>query len=73
MRKMANFPERAWAETNLIGKSEQEARTLAEANAYDFRISQKDGENYMLTADYKQNRINAIIEDGKVTKIDFIG
>lgn len=51
----------------IIGMSEDDAETYAEANDVTFRVGFRDGEPLALTMDYRPGRITAQIEDGVVT------
>ena len=51
----------------LNNATEVEAQFAAEQNALLFRVISRDGENYAVTMDYRENRINVAIVDGKVS------
>ena len=53
----------------LVGLTEDEATSTAEANGWIVRISSRDGEDFPLTMDYVQNRVNLVISEGKVTSV----
>ncbi|HIG25537.1 MAG TPA: META domain-containing protein [Acidimicrobiia bacterium] len=57
----------AWQ--NLVGLSETKAEANAHNANYAFRVVSRDGERFAITEDYRQDRINADIVDGVVTKI----
>ena len=56
----------------LIGLSEKNAKRLAEKSGWKFRVASRDEEAFMLTADYREDRINAHVVGGKVTSV-YIG
>lgn len=51
----------------LVGLSEAEAEAEAEANGWTVRVVERDGEEYMVTMDYSDSRVNLTIEGGVVT------
>ena len=53
----------------LISMSELEAEVCAAANSWLYRIGEKDGEAFMLTKDYRTNRVTVSIESGFITKV----
>jgi hypothetical protein len=53
----------------LISMSEVEAEVCAAANSWVYRIGKKDGEEFMLTKDYRTNRVTVSIESGFITKV----
>jgi hypothetical protein len=53
----------------IIGLREDEAMKVAASNGWEFRVSARDGEQYMLTTDYIPNRVNVVIVDGEVTEV----
>ena len=55
--------------TDLVGMAEDQAKETTESADYVFRVVSRDGEAYAVTADYRQDRVNADIVDGGVTKI----
>lgn len=50
----------------LVGLSEEDAASNAEANGWIVRIAERDGEKFPLTADYVENRVNLVVENGIV-------
>jgi hypothetical protein len=48
--------------------SEVEAEVCAAANSWIYRIGEKDGEGFILTKDYRTNRVTVSIESGFITK-----
>lgn len=53
----------------LIGLTEDEAMKVASSEGWEFRIAARDGEQYMLTADYIVNRVNVTIVQGMITEV----
>jgi hypothetical protein len=53
----------------LISMSEVEAEVCAAANSWIYRIGERDGEEFMLTKDYRTNRVTVSIESGFITKV----
>lgn len=54
-------------EETLIGLSEQSASEGAELFGYSVRVTERDGEAFAVTLDYRTDRINVVITDGVVT------
>ena len=53
----------------LLGLPEAEATKVAMANGWLVRIAARDGEFFMLTEDYVENRVNLSVKSGKVIAI----
>ena len=53
----------------LLGLPESEATKVAMANGWQVRIAARDGEFFMLTQDYVENRVNLSVKRGKVIAI----
>jgi hypothetical protein len=53
----------------LLGLPESEATKVAMANGWQVRIAARDGEFFMLTQDYADNRVNLSVKRGKVIAI----
>ena len=53
----------------LIGVSERAAQLCADVNKWSYRVASRDGEEFALTMDYRNNRINLRIEEGFVTDV----
>lgn len=51
----------------FIGLDEKAAQTLAKDQKLHFRVTKRDGTDLPATMDYRPDRINATIEDGKIT------
>jgi len=55
--------------SQLISMSEPEAEVCAAANSWIYRIGERDGEGFILTKDYRTNRVTVSIESGFITKV----
>jgi hypothetical protein len=53
----------------LLGLPEAEATKVAMENGWVVRIAARDGEFFMLTEDYSENRVNLSVKNGKVIAI----
>jgi hypothetical protein len=53
----------------LLGLPESEATKVAMENGWIVRIAARDGEFFMLTEDYRDNRVNLSVKNGKVIAI----
>jgi hypothetical protein len=53
----------------LIGMSEQEAATEAARQGWTWRVTVREGEALSVTMDYREDRLNASIENGIVTEV----
>jgi heat shock protein HslJ len=53
----------------LVGKKVGAARAAAEAEGYEFRVISVDGDVRPVTLDYRPQRLNAVVVDGRVTEI----
>ena len=62
---------RNFADT-LIGMNIDEVETLAASKGFITRIVERDGESFIVTMDYRTNRVNLTVEKDIVTKV-FIG
>jgi len=51
----------------LLGLTESEAFELIQEHDCSPRITSRDGQRFMLTCDYRTNRINISVADNKVT------
>lgn len=52
---------------NIIGKSLREAAEVLNSAEISFRITRRDKTNYVVTRDYRPERVNLQLDDGKVT------
>lgn len=55
---------------NLIGKNKYDAQKIVESHGYIFRITSENGNYYMITCDFKTNRVNVKIEDDLIVEAD---
>jgi hypothetical protein len=71
--------ERTWAVESAdgLGKllaqellDEETAQAVAEARGCGFRVVRRDGVSLPVTMDLRSNRINATVENGRVTAVD---
>ena len=56
--------------TALVGRPVEEARRLAEAQGYQFRVLIQDGQSSVATTDLRLDRVNAEVAAGKVVRAD---
>lgn len=54
---------------SLVGLAEDEAVKVAESRRWTVRVAERDGEQFMLTADFQTNRVNLTVTDGRVTAV----
>lgn len=52
-----------------VGKTLQEAKEYAEKGGFTIRIVEEDGKTFMLTHDFKTNRLNFRLRNNKVTDV----
>jgi hypothetical protein len=52
----------------VIGKTVDEAKALCESANMRLRITRTDGVAHIVTMDYRTDRVNVHVENGKVTK-----
>lgn len=50
----------------LVGKTKSEVQELSEKNGYSFRITGENDINYMITCDFRTDRINVKIKNNIV-------
>lgn len=55
-------------EQDVIGMEKQAAIDLIKGRGLKARVRSEDGQSFMGTADYRRDRINLHIQDGKVVK-----
>jgi hypothetical protein len=53
----------------VLGMSEAEAQACAEALGWGFRVGRRDGESFLLTADYVPSRITVEVDDDVVVAV----
>ncbi|MFN8184953.1 MAG: META domain-containing protein [Candidatus Nanopelagicales bacterium] len=54
---------------SLVGMKVARARKTAQAQGYDFRVVSVDGQSKPVTMDYRPDRLNATVVDGRVTEV----
>ena len=54
--------------SRLIGLMEQEVAYLTKAYGLSYRVTKKDGKAFIITRDYKTDRVNLEFENGKVIR-----
>jgi len=59
--------------TEIIGKSVTEAKNFLQEQGKQLRVIEKDGESYVFTCDYWENRINVRVAEGRVSEVAFTG
>ena len=52
-----------------VGKTLQEAKEYAESGGFTIRIVEEDGKAFMVTYDFKINRLNFRLRNNKVTDV----
>jgi hypothetical protein len=52
----------------VVGKTVDEAKQLCEQAGFQLRLTMEDGKAYICTRDYRTDRVNVHVENGKVTK-----
>ncbi len=55
---------------NYLGKAEDEATVLAMDDGYLVRVTRRDDRYFIVTMDYRTDRVNFKIDAGIVTKAD---
>lgn len=54
---------------DLIGLSEDDAKKLSNHNGMKIRVIERDGESFVSTLEFRPDRYNVSIKDGKVTYV----
>lgn len=54
---------------SLIGLTEDEAQKVATERGWSVRVAMRDGEAFMLTTDYRQDRVNIVVAKNVVTSV----
>jgi predicted small lipoprotein YifL len=54
---------------SLIGLTEDEAKKVATERGWSIRVAMRDGEAFMLTTDYRQDRVNITVVNNLVTSV----
>lgn len=57
------------SQAEYVGKTLDEATQYAEEGGFEVRIVEVDGKAFMVTHDFKTNRLNFRIRDGYVTEV----
>lgn len=57
------------AARELVGLTEKTAVTCAESEGWGVRVVHRDGEDFMVTADYRADRVNLVVENDVVTSV----
>jgi len=52
----------------LIGETKFQAKRIAEYNNYELRVVSEDGVDFIVTADFRVDRVNVELSDGNVIK-----
>jgi len=55
------------AEALFVGQSEDDAAVIAKDNGLEVRVVERDGQQFPATMDYRTDRVNIVVTDGKVT------
>lgn len=55
---------------DIVGLSELEATASLEAAGFTVRIAARDGEDFILTQDYRTDRVNLVVDGGVVTNAE---
>lgn len=58
---------------NLVGMTVSDARNVLKQRGLALRVTVEDGSPYMLTMDYRRDRVNVEVKDGKVVRIESTG
>lgn len=61
---MGTSPQRA--APGYVGLTEEQARLRADEEGVPLRVVHRDGEDFMVTADYVERRVNVAVRDGIV-------
>lgn len=54
----------------FIGLSSENAKNLAEKQGFISRVVCEDGQCFFVTADYREDRVNFHVENGKIIKVE---
>jgi hypothetical protein len=54
---------------SLTGLTEDEAKKVATERGWSIRVAMRDGEAFMLTTDYRQDRVNITVVNNLVTSV----
>ncbi len=53
---------------HAVGETEQTVTDALKEHGYTVRVTQRDGRPFIGTRDYRTDRVNLVIEKGKVTR-----
>jgi hypothetical protein len=59
--------------TEIIGKSEDDARRYLETHGKKLRVIERDRDPYLFTCDYLDERVNVRVHQGVISSIAFVG
>ena len=59
--------------SEVVGLTEDEARSVLAASGFELRVVVRDGEALAVTDDYRPRRANVAVVDGRVTAIENLG
>lgn len=54
---------------DIIGKIEEDAEKCLNKQGKKLRVTKRDGEPYLVTMDYCPERINVVVESGKIIRV----
>jgi hypothetical protein len=57
----------------LVGLKEDAARSKCKQRGFEMRIIEKDGKRFLGSMEYREDRINVTIRNGRVKKVHEIG
>lgn len=63
-------PQGVFDATAIVGDPYLEAEKAAVAKGCDLRVVERDGEPLAVTQDFRPDRVNVVVKDGDVTRID---
>lgn len=55
---------------SVLGKTEEEARAFLSEKGFGVRTVEEDGKYFIITCDFRLDRCNLHLKEGKVIKID---
>lgn len=58
-----------YSKNEYVGKSLEEATQYAKDGGFEVRVVEKDGEAFILTMDFKTERLNFRVKNGYVTDV----
>jgi hypothetical protein len=56
--------------SSLIGLTEDEAKKISQERGWILRVAMRDGEAFMLTTDYREDRVNVVVAKNLVTSVE---